>query len=99
MISGLGQFAIALQHARGQLRRGLHRGAQRRRGQFAERRQHRIHLQDVELRQQAAQQFAERLAHGVAGAVGLLHQVGDFFAEGQAVQRGAQFVDRRVPPG
>ena len=51
------------------------------------------------MRQQAAQQFAERLAHGVAGAVGLFHQVGDFFAEREAVQRGAQFAHRRRDQG
>ena len=48
---------------------------------------------------QSAQQFAERLAHGVAGAVGFLHQVGDLFAEREAVQRGAQFAHRRRDQG
>ena len=91
MVSGGGELAVALQFHRGQVARGLHGGAQGVRSQLAEGRQHGVHVQDVETGQKAAQQLAECLAHGVAGAVGFFHHAGHFFAEGQALHGGAEF--------
>ena len=87
VITGVGQFAISLQQtAARQLRRGFHRGADGGRGQFAECGQHRIHLQDVESRQQPPQQSPNAWPM-VVPARNFLPPGRDFFAERKAAQR------------
>ena len=65
-------------------------------GELAEGRQHGIHLEDVEIREQAAQQFAEGLAHGAAGAIGFFDEVGHFVAERQALDGRAKLAHGRI---
>ncbi len=95
VVAGLHQLAVALEHGCGQLRSLLHGATQDGRRQLAKSRQHGIDVRDIEMRQQAAQQIAESLAHGPAGYVCFGNQRQGFVGERQARQRRAQLADRR----
>ncbi len=99
VVAGGCQLAIPFEQQCGELGSGLDGGAQGWRGQLPESGKHRVDVQNIELGEQAAEELAEGFAHRAAIAVGLFHQVGHLFPEGQPVERGAQFRDRRRHQG